>query len=305
MTDVLSINRLVRTAAASGARIRLSIAGPHDVSTLKAACRARDLGFAESFLFGRPEQIDALFEKLGEDRGKGVHVIPVQGESDAVRQAARHAHGGDSDVLVKGQVPTGLLLRAVLNNEFGLRTHRLLSHVALFDDPTSGRPMLLTDAGVNIAPNVHRKVQIVRNAVAVALALGWDCPRVAMLAAIDTLNYPAMQATLDAALVSRIAASGAVPSAIVDGPFALDNAVSPESAAKKHRQGPVAGRADILCAPEIETANVLYKSLQTFGRVVFASVVVGGKTPVVVPSRSDSAETKLTSIALACVICTH
>jgi phosphate butyryltransferase len=161
--------------------------------------------------------------------------------------------------------------------------------------------MLLTDAGINIAPNVHRKAQIVANAVAVAHRLGIERPRVALLAAIDTVQYPYMQATLDATLVSRIARA-TMPDAVVEGPFALDNAVSLKAAEKKDRKGEVAGCADILCAPEIETANVLYKSLQTFCGLTLASAVVGARSPIAVPSRTDSAQTKLMSIALACLL---
>ena len=141
-----------------------------------------------------------------------------------------------------------------------------------------------------------------QNAVDVAHALGIAEPKVAMLAAVESLNYPAMPATLDAALVARIAASGAIPNAIVEGPFALDNVVSPTAADKKKLGGRVAGCADILCGPEIETANVLYKALQTFCGVTFASVVVGASKPIAVPSRVDSMQTKLMSIALACLL---
>jgi phosphate butyryltransferase len=174
--------------------------------------------------------------------------------------------------------------------------------VAVFNDPVSGRLLLLTDAGVNISPNIYRKIRIVKNAVQVARSLGIETPRVALLAAIDTLNYPAMQATLDAALVSKMARDGMVEDAFVEGPFALDNAVSPDAAKKKGIGGEVAGRADILVAQEIETANVLYKSLQFFSNVTFASVVVGASSPIAVPSRVDSPSTKLMSVALTCLL---
>jgi phosphate butyryltransferase len=269
---------------------------------LAAVTRARDLGLAEATFFGDPRLAGEAARRIGADIEGGCRFVPTRGEADTVAQSAACVHEGRADVLVKGLVPTSGLIRAVLHHELGLRSHRLLSHVGVFNDPVSGRLLLITDAGINIAPNVDRKVRIVRNAVAVARVLGIAEPRVAMLAAVDALNYPAMQATLDAALVARIAASGAIPGAIVEGPFALDNAVSPAAAQRKNRGGRVAGRADILCGPEIETANVLYKALQIFCGATFASVVVGASRPIAVPSRADSADTKLMSIALACLL---
>ena len=301
--NIRRVEDLLGAAQAAGHRWRLSVAAPHDASVFGAVAQACDLGFAEAVLFGQRDAMARAARDSGADlRDAHYTIVETADDTATAREAARCAHEGRADVLVKGLTPTGMLLRAVLSHEVGLRSSRLLSHIGVFNEPTSGRLMLLTDAGVNIAPNVHRKVQIVRNAVAVARAMGIAHPRVAMLAATETLNYPAMPATLDAVLVSRIASSGAVPDASVEGPFALDNAVSPASADKKRIAGDVAGRADILCAPEIETANVLYKALQIYCSVTFASVVVGASRPIAVPSRVDSLQSKLMSLALACLL---
>jgi phosphate butyryltransferase len=302
MKRIQKVSDILDAAAASGRTWRLSVAGAHEESVLTAVSRACEMGFAAATLFGDPAAIRRTADKAGVALGAAFTIVETKDDRETVAKSAEHVRGGHADVLVKGLVQTSSLIRAVLQHELGLRSTRLLSHIGVFNDPVSRRLMLITDAGINIAPNVHRKVQIVRNAVAVARVLGVEEPRVAMLAAVDTLNYPAMQATLDAALVSRIAASGVIPDAVVEGPFALDNAVSPPAAEKKTRKGKVAGCADILCCPEIETANVLYKALQIFCGVTFASVVVGASIPIAVPSRVDSADTKLMSVALACLL---
>ena len=305
MTGIKKVSDILDVAKATGRRWRVSVPAPHEESILTAVTRARDLGFADLVFFGDRRLTQSVAGKYHLDIETHCSFTEVDGEQETVAQSTACVREGRADLLVKGLVQTSSLIRSVLQHELGLRSNRLLSHVGVFDDPASGRLMLVTDAGINIAPNVDRKVKIVRNAVDVAHALGITEPRVALLAAIDTLNYPAMQATLDAALVARIAASGAVPGALVEGPFALDNAVSLKAAGKKTRKGRVAGCADILCAPEIETANVLYKALQIFCGVTFASVVVGGSKPLAVPSRADSPDSKLMSIALACLLSTR
>ncbi|MBN1672566.1 MAG: phosphate butyryltransferase [Kiritimatiellae bacterium] len=296
------VRDILDAVARSGRKWRLSVACAQDAAVLEAVAEACRHGFAEAALYGRPDAVGTAAEAAGLKLGDALTVAPADTEADAVRGAVAAIHEGRADVLVKGRVSTANLLRAVLSRELGMRAGRLLSHVAVFDAPRLNRLMLLTDAGINITPNVQRKVAIVENAVKVARALGIERPRVAMLAAVDTLNYPAMEATLEAALVAKIVRSGVVAHAVVDGPFALDNAVSPAAAAKKHRKGDVAGRADILCAPEIETANVLYKALQCFCDVTFAGVVMGASKPLAVASRSDSPASKLMTIALACYL---
>ncbi len=299
---IQNISDIIETVAASGRTWRLSVAAPYEPSIIEAVVAARDKGFAEAIFFGDRARIQRVADKVGARLGSEITIIEAVDDKQAMRASVDAVKEGRADVLSKGLVGTSSLLRAVLKREEGgLRSGKLFSHVAVFAAPVYNRLMILTDAGVNITPNVHRKVQIVQNAIAVAKTLGMKKPRVAMLAAVDALNYPAMKATLDAALVSRIAAS-VMPDAFVDGPFALDNAVSPHAVETKGTKGEVAGRADILCAPEIETANVLYKALESFGGVTFAGVVVGIGTPIAVPSRADSPDTKLGCIALACLL---
>ncbi|MEI8242670.1 MAG: phosphate acyltransferase [bacterium] len=300
---IRQVTDLLDAARDAKCRWTLSVAAPHEESVLQAVAEACRQGFARAVLFGSRSQIDQAARDAGVILPADLITIVETGDDTAMaRESTRCVLTGGADVLVKGLLSTSLLMRTVLQQDPGPRGSKFMSHVGVFNDPVSGRLMLLTDAGINIAPNVQRKFQIVQHAVRVAHALGIAEPKVAMLAAVEKLNYPAMPATLDAALVARIAASGAIPNAIVEGPFALDNVVSPASAGKKNVAGRVAGCADILCGPDIETSNALYKALQTFCGVTFASVVVGASRPVAVPSRVDSMQTKLMSIALACLL---
>jgi phosphate butyryltransferase len=300
--NIRNVSELLESAKASGNRWTLSIASPHEDSVLGAVAEACRLGFARAMLFGDREQTAAAARKAGVDlAGEHFTFVETADEGTTAREAVHCAFSGQADVLVKGLISTSLLMRTVLHQDTGKREDRFLSHIGVFTGPVSGRLVILTDAGINIAPNVQRKFQIVKNAVAVAHMLGIAKPKVAMLAAVETLNYPAMPATLEAALVARIAAS-ALPDAVVEGPFALDNVVSSSAADKKKVGGAVAGHADILVGPDIESANILYKALQTFCQVTFASVVVGASKPIATPSRVDSLETKLMSIALACLL---
>jgi phosphate butyryltransferase len=211
---------------------------------------------------------------------------------------------------MKGRLSTRALMRRVVARDSGLRTRRIISHVALLTAPEGNRLLLLTDAGINIAPNLNRKSDIILNAVGVAEALGITEPKVALLAFVEKTSYPSAgsapeQAAIDAALLTELNRQGALPGCIVEGPFGLDNAISPEAARIKGIEGRVAGQADILVVHDINMGNVIYKTLQVWQKMVFASVVVGCRIPVIVPSRADSRQTKLHSIALAVYLYNH
>lgn len=205
---------------------------------------------------------------------------------------------GEADAVMKGIVDTSVVLKAVLDKENGLREGKLLSHVALFDVPGFYRPLLVTDAAMNIAPDLEAKKEIIRNAVKVAKAIGNDEPIVACLCAIEKVN-PAMPATLDAAALVEAARCGELSGCTVIGPVALDNAISTDAAKRKGIQNPNAGLADILLVPNIETGNVLYKALTFLAHAGTAGLIMGAKVPVIVTSRADSDQTKINSIALA------
>jgi len=282
----------------SGPPPKVAIARSANAFVLRSAMLAKERGLAEPVLIGDPRQTAEKAMEAGLDIS-GVRLIDMPDDVLAVDEAIRLFKEGEVSLIMKGLVSTNVLLKAVLDKQKGLPPKGILSHVAVFAPPGLGRLVLLTDAAVNIKPTLQRKVEIVKNAVEVARRLGIKRPRAAMLAATEKVNYPAMPATLDAELAARMSEQGEFGDAVVAGPLSLDLAISPESARNKGVDNPVAGRADILCAPDIESGNILYKSLTTFLKTDIAGVVAGCEAPIVVPSRGDSERSKFYSLALA------
>jgi phosphate butyryltransferase len=208
---------------------------------------------------------------------------------------------GEAQMLMKGLVSTGTFLKGILNKEFGLRDRPLLSHVAVFEAADPERLVIFTDVAMNIAPDLAQKVQILENAVDLAHRLGIERPKVAVIAAVETVNAE-MPATLEAAALAKMADRGQIKGCLVDGPLALDNALSVEAARHKGIVSPVAGVADVLLLPDIEAGNVLSKMIGLVAKCPLAAVIVGASAPVVLTSRADSDETKFNSIALAAAI---
>lgn len=241
------------------------------------------------------EEAVARAEALG--LVKGIRVVkddPAAGAAEAVRLV----HDGEADILMKGLLQTATIMKAVLNRDAGLRTGRALSHACVFEVPDWPKLVFMSDIALNVAPDTPRKADIIRNQVAMAQALGVAKPKVAVLAAVETVN-PDMPATVQARELQEMAERGELGDCFVQGPLALDLAVSAESAQTKGVTGPVVGDADILIAPDIEAGNMLYKGLVYFAKARPAGIIVGAKCPVVLLSRGDSADAKLMSIALA------
>lgn len=300
-TRILRIEDLLKIAKKKKIPKKLVVAAPHDHSVLASIKDACQHGLIEPILVGSEKKI----KKIAADTGlnlNGASIINKEDVKDSICEAVNLISHGSADILMKGLVATASLIHAVLDKEIGLRKSGILSHVGIFNAPGLNKIMLLTDAGINIRPNLQRKLEIVRNAVKVSHILGIKCPKVAMLAAVEKINYPAMPATLDAMLIAQMAKKGLIKGAVVEGPLALDNAVSKESAQIKGIGGEVAGNADILCVPDIESGNILYKSLTCFSKTDIAGVVVGGMAPVVVCSRADSEKSKLLSIAISIIL---
>ena len=231
-------------------------------------------------------------------KNDNIQVIHTQTKEEAAELAVKTVHNDEATILMKGMVSSATLLKSVLNKEYGLRTNRVLSHVAIFEIPGFSKSMIVTDAAMNIHPNLEKKQQIIENAVDMAKSIGVNNPKVAVLAAIENVN-PAMEVTLDAASLTLMNKRGQIKDCIIDGPLALDNAVSTIAAKQKGIDSEVAGNADILLVPTIEAGNILYKSLIYFAKAKVGSVIAGAKAPIVLTSRSDSAECKLYSLALA------
>jgi phosphate butyryltransferase len=287
-------------AARSKGPCRAVIAQAADESVLRAAMEAHREGIADPVFVADKKELADCAQASGMDLST-FRVFEPETRDGAAALAVELVRRGDGDILVKGMIHTADLLRAVLQKESGLGRGRILSHVGVFLLPESARYsnnlLLVTDAALAIAPSLAQKAEIVQNAIDLARRLGIQSPTAAILCAVETVN-PAMPATLDAAALARMAERGQITGGSVEGPLALDNAVSIEAARKKGIPGKLAGRADILVAPDLEAANILYKSLVYFAGAEEAGIVVGASAPIVLTSRSDSAQNKLYSIAL-------
>jgi phosphate butyryltransferase len=278
----------------------IAVAAGHQAEVMLASLDAEVAGLAEVILVGDVPKIKAIASEQGFDISR-MDLVQAEHPRDAAWRVMKLVSEGKADIAMKGKVETSDFLRGALSKELGLRTGRLFTHVAAFEIPEFDRLIFISDAGVVVAPDLEQKVEIVQNAIYVAHALGIDRPRVAVLAATEVVN-PKIPTTLDAANLSKMADRGQIRGGLVDGPLALDNAISPESARIKGIKSEVAGYADILIAPDIEAGNVLAKAITYFAQGKMAGVVVGARCPLILPSRSDTREAKLVSLALGVML---
>ncbi len=278
----------------------LALAGAEQEEGLKSVHEGYRHGLIKPLLIGDKKRIEQLCRSLKIPL-RGVEIVDECDPRQMTAKAVAFCREGRADILMKGTVGTADVLHAILNRDTGLGHGGLLSNITLFDSPIEKRLMFMTDPAVNINPDVGRKVDLLRNAIQVAHRLGFARPKVAVLAAIEKVNED-MPATVDAHMLAQMAQAGQFPDADVAGPYALDIAVSKKAAAMKHIEGPVAGQADVLLCPEINSANILYKSLVNFSGREMANALVGVKSPIVMTSRSDSYLTKLYTMALSAVL---
>lgn len=294
-----SLNALIEKASES-TKPTVAIAAARDKGVLKAVSIALEKSIASFILFDDEQKLITLikeqFPQLMEN--PYLTIRHVETKEIAASETVKAVSSGEAQVLMKGNIPTATILKAVLNGEYGLRTGKVLSHVAAFEIPNYNRLIFVTDAAMNIAPDLKEKAQIIENAVVAARACGISKPIVAPLAAVETVN-PSMSPTIDAASLVLMNKRGQIKDCIVDGPLALDNAVSIEAAKQKGLDDPTAGKADILLVPNIEAGNILYKSLIYFANAKVGAIIQGAKAPIVLTSRADSAESKIYSLALA------
>jgi len=241
--------------------------------------------------------IAALASRLGVDLSK-VRIVDAHDDADAARKAVALCRSGEALGLMKGSLHTDVLMHAVLDPQIGLRTSRRVSHVFVIDAPAYPRPLLVTDAAINIYPTLEDKVDIAKNAIELAHALDIPIPNVAILSAVETVSSK-ITSTLDAAALCKMADRKQITGAVLDGPLAFDTAVSAEAAAIKGLVSAVAGVADILLVPDLESGNMLAKQLEYLGGAEMAGVVLGARVPIVLTSRSDSARARLASCAVA------
>lgn len=294
--ELKKLEQLIEIAKSKKTR-RLAVAAAADKHVLQAVRDASKEGIVIPVLVGDKAKIEEISSEIGFDIAScEIHDVadPVKASIKAVSIIKE----GNADVLMKGNVSTGPLLKAVLDKENGLRKGSALSHVAIYETSFYHKLIGVTDAAMNVAPDINEKVAIVKNAAEAFHKIGVKEPKIAIIGAVEVVN-PKMEATVDAAMLTMMNKRKQIKNCIVDGPLAIDNAVSKEAAEHKGIVSDVAGDADILVAPDINSGNILYKTIGFLGDGLSAAIIMGAKVPIVLTSRSDSEKSKLMSIALS------
>ena len=277
--------------------IPCAVAAPEDAASLAGALLAARHTILAPILVGDPDRIRAVAEAEGLDLGE-TEIVAARDDHAAAHAAVDLVVEGRAAALMKGRLHTDALLRAVLRKERGLRAGRRLTHVFVMDVPGLDHPLLVTDAAINIQPDLETKVDIVQNAIDVAISIGMETPRVGVLSAIETVN-PKLPSSTDAALLSKMAERGQITGGLVDGPLAMDNAVDLAAARTKGIRSEVAGRAQILVAPDLDAGNMIAKQLTYIAHAEGAGVVLGARAPIILTSRADGEKARLASAAVA------
>ena len=278
-------------------RIPVAVCHPCGKEALEGPIEAARLNLIDPILVGPKSTIQTLAESLNLDIS-AYRLVDTMHSHDSAAKAVALCRSGEAEALMKGSLHTDEMMREVVSKTTGLRTERRISHVFAMDVPTYPKPLFITDAAINIYPDLETKVDILKNAIQLAHALNIAQPKVAILSAVETVN-PKIPATIDAAALCKMADRGQITGALIDGPLAFDNAISKEAVLIKGIKSPVAGDADILLAPDLEAGNMLGKQLIYFGKADSAGVVMGARVPIVLTSRADSAEGRLASCAVA------
>lgn len=299
MPPIKNYDEMLKVAAAAGP-VPVVIAAAHEHEVLAAASEAEARGIISAILVGNARAIEHMAREHGLDL-RSMRIVDEPDEAIAAEKAMRIVAEGEAKVAVKGQVQTPTFLHAALRREAGLRTDRLISHVGIFEVPGFDRLLFITDGGVVLFPTLEQKVEIVSNAIAVARGLGITQPKVALLAAADEV-LPDLPVTVEIAGIVAMQERWQAEGAIVGGPFLLDTAVSPEIARQRDRGGRVAGHADVLVGPDVESVNIMAKGITYFAGGRMAGLVVGAKAPLVVGSRADPPLTRLVCIAAGALL---
>jgi phosphate acetyltransferase len=280
--------------------ITTSVCWPLSDVALRGAVEAAEAGIIKPTLVGPEAELKALAKKIGVSI-EGYPIVESATEGNAAQVSVAMCRDGRSQAMMKGSLHTDELMKAAMSRDAGLRTSRRISHVFVMDTPAYTRTLLITDAAINIEPELEDKVHIVQNAIDLAHALGIPEPKVALLSAVETVN-PKIKSTLDAAALCKMADRGQITGGVLDGPLAFDTAVSSKAAGIKGLVSPVTGQADILVVPDLESGNMLAKQLEYLGGAQLAGIVLGARVPVILTSRADSAATRLTSCAVAVLL---
>jgi phosphate acetyltransferase len=277
-----------------------AVAHPCDESSLRGALEAAEARLIVPILVGPKERICNLAKSLGLDI-EGIDIVDAPQSHAAAEKAVELVRSGKAELVMKGSLHSDELLGAVTKRETGLRTARRISHVFVMDVPTHPQTLFITDAAVNIAPDLQAKRDIIQNAIDLYAGLGLGTPRVAILSAVETIN-PGIPSTIDAAALCKMADRGQITGGELDGPLAFDNAISPEAARIKGIKSPVAGRAEILVVPDLEAGNMLAKNLTFLAKADAAGIVLGARVPVILTSRADNVRTRMASCAVAMLL---
>lgn len=296
---ITKLDQLIEQARQLGPK-RVAVAAAANSLVLHSIQRTSQLGFVKPLLVGRREEIlaeaDAIGFEVSEDQ-----IIDTAIKTETASRAVELVRAGQADILMKGYLHTQALLHAVLDAKTGLRTDRLLSHVFLMEVPTYHKLLAITDAAINIAPDLTQKAAIVQNAIDLMHQLGIEIPKVAVLSSVETVN-PRIPSTIDAACLHKMYERNQITGAIVDGPFAFDNAISRQAALDKGFDSPVSGDADIMLAPDLDAGNILSKNLEYLASAQMAGIVMGAQVPIVLTSRSDPPGARTYSLALAVIL---
>ena len=277
-----------------------AVAHPCDETSLRGALEAAEAGIIAPILVGPKERICSLAKSLDLDI-EGIDIIDVPHSQAAAEKAVELVRTGKAELLMKGSLHSDELLGAVTKRETGLRTARRISHVFVMDVPNHPQTLFITDAAVNIAPDLLAKRDIIQNAIDLYAGLGLGTPKVAILSAVETVN-PSIPSTIDAAALCKMADRGQITGGELDGPLAFDNAISPEAARIKGIKSPVAGQAQILVVPDLEAGNMLAKNLTFLSRADAAGIVLGARVPIILTSRADNVRTRMASCAVAMLL---
>jgi phosphate acetyltransferase len=291
--------RLVKAAQAQ-ATIKVAVAHPCDEVSLEGAIEAARMRLIEPILVGPPDRIRSLAASAGFDIG-AFEIVASEHSHDSATKAVALVSAGRVEALMKGSLHTDELMGAIVSRQGGIRTARRISHCFIMDVPGHSDALIITDAAVNIAPTLDEKVDIVQNAIDLAHAMGVADVRVAILSAMETVSAK-VPSTIEAAALCKMAERGQITGALLDGPLALDNAISPEAATIKRISSPVAGRANVLVVPDLEAGNMLAKSLSFLANADAAGIVLGTRVPIILTSRADSILTRLASCAVAVMV---
>jgi len=279
--------------------VATAVVHPCDQSSLAGALDAAKLGLIRPLLVGPKAKIQSLAKQLKLDIGS-CELVDAPHSHAAAAKAVELVRAGKAEALMKGSLHTDELMAEVVKRDTGLRTARRISHCFVLDVPAYPSALIISDAAVNIAPTLKDKVHIVQNAIDLARAFGWE-PRVAVLSAMETVN-PDVPSTVEAAALCKMADRGQITGGVLDGPLALDNAISLEAASIKKIASPVAGRANVLIVPDLEAGNMLAKSLSFLAKADAAGIVLGAKVPIILTSRADSVMARLASCAVASLV---